>query len=451
MKLKDMISMAVGNLFKRKVRTLLTVSGVVIGTCAIVVMISLGIGSQQSMESMMQSMGDLTVITINNASQTTDSAALDDKMLEKIKSLKNAVAVTPCFNLDPSCVTIKSGKYNYQGMIYGVYMDALEDFGYQLEKGELPDKEADDTTILFGKDAAYDFINSKKSNNNMIYPNPDKNGKMPDPYVDPLADKLEITVTLPENSTAKVKPAKLKCVGVLAEDWGKNPSPSHCVFMDVNYAKKLKEKYNKLNNVKTNASKKESYDSASVKVKSVSNVAAVEKIIQDYGFSTYSMESMRKPLEEQTRKNQMILGGLGAISLLVAALGITNTMIMSIYERTREIGIMKVLGCPVPNIRSMFLMEAGTIGILGGVVGDILSYTISFIINTVAAASAGAAGARNGGATASVAAASSNISIIPFWLALGALAFAILVGLLSGLHPSNRAMKISALAAIKQE
>jgi ABC-type antimicrobial peptide transport system, permease component len=446
MKWKDMILMAVGNLFKRKVRTLLTVSGVVIGTCAIVIMISFGIGLSQSMEKMMQNMGDLTVITINNSSQSPDSAALDDKMLEKIKSIENVVALTPVFNLDPSSVTIKSGKYNYQGMIYGISMDALTDFGYKIEKGELPPKGAEETTILFGKDAAYDFIDSKKSNNNMVYANPDKSGNMPKPYVDPLADKLQVTVNLPENSTAKVKPIKLKCCGTLAEDWSKNPSPSHCVFMDVNLAKQLKEKYNKLNNVKKDVKQKDSYENVCVKVKAVSDVAAVEQKIKDYGFSTYSMESVRKPLEQQMRTIQMILGGLGAISLLVAALGITNTMIMSIYERTREIGIMKVLGCHVPNIRTMFLMEAGTIGFLGGVIGIAISYAISFLINMLAA-SQGKGEQAGGGLFAS----GSTISVIPFWLALGALAFATLVGLVSGLNPSNRAVKISALTAIKQD
>ena len=447
MKWKDMVAMAFGNLFKRKVRTLLTVSGVVIGTCAIVVMVSFGIGIKQSMEVMMQSMGDLTVITINNNSKTPDSTALDDKILKKIKSLDNVVALTPVYYLDASSVSIKSSKYNYQGMIYGVYMDSLKDLGYQVEEGELPTQNIDKTSILFGKDAAYDFANSRKTNNNMINPKPDKSGKMPKPYVDPIKDKLQVTVNLPENSTAKVKPDKLKCIGTLAEDWGKNPSPSHCIFMDVEYAKQLKTKFNKLNNVKADANQKDNYDSASVKVTSVEKVPDVEKKIQSYGFSTYSMESMRKPLEEQMRTIQLILGGLGAISLLVAALGITNTMIMSIYERTREIGIMKVLGCVVRNIRSMFLMEAGAIGFLGGVIGIAFSYTISYIINTLA--TQGNASGNGGGG--GIVAAGANISVIPFWLALGALVFATLVGLVSGLQPANRAVKISALTAIKQE
>ena len=138
----------------------------------------------------------------------------------------------------------------------------------------------------------------------------------------------------------------------------------------------------------------------------------------------------------------MILGGLGAISLLVAALGITNTMIMSIYERTREIGVMKVLGCVIGNIRTMFLIEAGMIGFIGGVAGIAISYLLSFLLNTLAA---------NGGGVMGLGGAGGQISIIPAWLALGALVFSTMVGLVSGFSPANRAVKISALTAIRQE
>lgn len=142
----------------------------------------------------------------------------------------------------------------------------------------------------------------------------------------------------------------------------------------------------------------------------------VKEAIQALGFAdTYSMESIRKPLEQQMSTIQMILGGLGAISLLVAALGITNTMIMSIYERTREIGVMKVLGCVVGNIRTMFLVEAGTIGFMGGILGLAFSYGISFAINSFAAAG----NSISLGGIVGVGVTGSNVSIIPVWLAFG--------------------------------
>ena len=81
---------------------------------------------------------------------------------------------------------------------------------------------------------------------------------------------------------------------------------------------------------------------------------------------------------------QAFLGFIGMISMLVAALSIANTMMMSIYERTREIGVMKVLGCKLGNIRMMFLSEAAYIGVFGGILGLIVSYTLSYALNNVA-------------------------------------------------------------------
>ena len=109
---------------------------------------------------------------------------------------------------------------------------------------------------------------------------------------------------------------------------------------------------------------------------------------------------------------------------------------MSIYERTKEIGVMKVLGCSLKNIRKMFLMEAGLIGVIGGIIGNILSFLISAVINTLVKS----AGVMDGMA---------QISYIPLWLMLASIGFAMLVGLLAGYFPAKRAMKLSPLEAIR--
>ena len=452
-----MIGMSLSNLFKRKVRTLLTVAGVIIGTCAIVVMVSFGIGINESMNTMMEGMGDLTIVQINNYNQTPESTPLDDDMIAKIEAIPHVVAVTPVYTLDWNAVTINSGKYAYQGQIYGVNMESLADFGYTVQEGSLPGDDFEENMILFGWSALYNFYNTKKTSNNMIFAQPDATGTIPDPYVDPMKDELELVInemqgnldegTSTTTASKKQKPIELKCIGVMGDDWSRNPPPGYAVFMDVSFAKKLQEQYNKINDVDT-TNTKSSYDNVSVKAESVEYVAEVEEAIQALGFAdTYSMESIRKPLEQQMSTIQMILGGLGAISLLVAALGITNTMIMSIYERTREIGVMKVLGCVVGNIRTMFLVEAGTIGFMGGILGLAFSYGISFAINSFAAAG----NSISLGGIVGVGVTGSNVSIIPVWLAFGALVFATMIGLISGFYPANRAVKISALTAIKQE
>ena len=97
MKWKDMIGMSLSNLFKRKVRTLLTIAGVIIGTCAIVVMVSFGIGIKESMNTMMEGMGDLTIVQINNYNQTPDSTPLDDDMIAQIEAIPHVAAVTPVY------------------------------------------------------------------------------------------------------------------------------------------------------------------------------------------------------------------------------------------------------------------------------------------------------------------------------------------------------------------
>ena len=119
-------------------------------------------------------------------------------------------------------------------------------------------------------------------------------------------------------------------------------------------------------------------------------------------------------------------------------------MIMSIYERTKEIGIMKVIGANLGDIRRMFLLEAGMIGFLGGLAGVVLSFILSLLMNTVLSdllsmmfGSIGVGG--------------STISIIPWWVAVGGLVFATAIGLISGYSPARRAMKLSALESLRNE
>lgn len=170
-------------------------------------------------------------------------------------------------------------------------------------------------------------------------------------------------------------------------------------------------------------------------IKEVENVAAV---IRSMGYNTSTNAEYMDSMKSQLAIIQAVLGGIGAISLLVAAIGIANTMMMSIYERTKEIGVMKVLGCSLKNIKQMFLLEAAFIGFIGGTAGCILSYALSAIINLVTGH--GAAMGIQG-----------DISYIPFWLTLAAMGFAVFVGMVAGYFPALRAMRLSPLAAIRNE
>ena len=156
------------------------------------------------------------------------------------------------------------------------------------------------------------------------------------------------------------------------------------------------------------------------------------------GYQVNSQMDFLESSRQQSNMVQAVLGGIGAVSLFVAAIGIANTMMMSIYERTKEIGVMKVLGCDMGNIRNMFLIESGFIGFMGGTIGVALSYGVSAIVNRFVnmSQSMGLSG---------------DLSRIPPWLSMAAIGFAVFVGMAAGFMPAVRAMKLSPLAAIRNE
>lgn len=177
-----------------------------------------------------------------------------------------------------------------------------------------------------------------------------------------------------------------------------------------------------------------------VRVKAPEMVENVQQKIESLGFSSFSMKQMLAAVNNVSKIVQVLLGGIGGIALLVASFGIMNTMIMSIYERTREIGIMKVIGASIGDIRQIFLLEAGSIGFIGGVIGLFIGMTFAKIINLLANVYF-----NKGGSEPVI------IVYVPLWLAIFAVSFATVVGLLSGVYPALRAAKLSPLIAIRQE
>ncbi len=441
MRCSDMLQMSLSSLLKRKIRTVLTVAGVTIGTCAIVSTVSLSLGIQQSMNETLATMGDLTLIQIYNYNPAPDATPLDSAMVDTIRAMPEVAAVTPVLNQYGSFL-IRSGKYQYQDSFTGVDFSALGPLGYQLLEGALPEEGAPEGTILVGQNAQYSFVNPKRNNQywGIQY---DENGNPVEPDVDVMTDKLELefVITDPENNT-KVRPVRLTCAGVMMEDYNKNPSPGYTIFLDIDYMEKLIQESNRINGVKEDPTKPKNYENVVVKVGNINQVAQVEDAIQAYGFQTSSMETIREPLMQQSSTIQLILGSLGGITLVVAALGIVNTMTMSIYERTREIGVMKVLGCVVGNIRAMFLVEAASIGFLGGIAGVLLSYGATSLLNMLLSTGSGMGMMGLSAGTSAV---------MPPWLVLAGILFATLVGLVAGIYPANRAVRISAIAAIHQE
>lgn len=506
MRFGDILRLCRQNLWRRKSRTILTVLGVIVGCCSIVLMISLGQGINEQNEKMLKSMGDLSIVTVytnggyggmmsmggsSSSSSSSQDVKLNDDAVESFRAISGVSGVTPMmnYNYNASMRTGAGGRYLYDYVqIMGIDMSQFDQMGYKLKDGALPTREGE---VLAGEWTAYDFMdtlkngemrnNSRGESGGCVW-NDDTGQCEPyedeDPFFEPVGAQLTLTTGANYSGDSYTRnlygmggssggaddsqnvTEDLRITGVAGADYYKGYATSDGIVMDL---KTLKELIAKVDPAAA-AQKGSTYDQVLVKAQDLSSVPEVESQIKSLGYETSSYEDMRKSMEEQSRAIQLILGGIGAVSLLVAAIGIANTMVMSVTERTREIGIMKALGCYVRDIRIMFLTEAGAIGFFGGLIGCAISAMLSVGVNIVGmtymsggmSSSYGGDGSSSGGSIWTTIWQAivggddvTRYSVIPWWLYLFAILFATLIGLLFGFGPANKAVKIPALDAIK--
>lgn len=433
MKFPDLLRTAFLNLWRRKLRAFLTVLGMVIGTSSIVVMVSLGVGMRQSMIDSYASMGSLTNITVNNyryvessdgQSSTYKEVKLDKKAVDEIRKIPGVEGAMPQITAWGMAM---SGKYATDVSIMGIDMEQAELFGIKLAEGEYPGSKLAGGKVQMVVPSSF-YNNFYDPNANRWSPAIDKDGN---PKITSRS-RLKLTFDYSNVYTnqpgdpgqQKGKIYTLVPTGMLEESG--NDFSWYCI-MDIKVLEKLaKENPNYISLNKKN------YNQVIVKCKDIDDVLTVKAKIEEMGFGASCIQEWLQQSEEQLKQTQYLLGAIGGVSLLVAAIGIMNTMMMSIYERTKEIGIIKVLGCRMSNIAGLFLTEAAYIGFFGGALGLGLSYGLSLVLNNFLESS----GFK---------------SIIPLYLAVGALAFSVVVALISGLYPAMRAMKLSPLAAIRNE
>lgn len=449
MKKSDLFSMAIQNLKNRKTRTKLTVIGVVIGTCAIVIMMSIGIGIDKTVTSQYESDSSLNRITVYSSSDGGENGEsdmpFDDSAVEYFKTIKNVKMVMPFFSAD-AYVQISRGKYNYQYSVKAVDFDMLKKLGYEVEQGSLDNLEKRGA-VLFGKNAAINFSDAQGNSVKYKY---DKDYNVTDCEIDLMKDRLTIAPKISTGDAEQIvqsdtpaiaREQKIKVAGILKPNNKLDYDLSNAAYIDLNWAKELMKQSKMLSAAK--GSSKFSYDEISVYVDGMENVASVKKELQDKGFICSSDDESLEYTKKVMKVVQLVLGGIGAISMFVAAFGISNTMVMSVYERTKEIGIMKVLGCELTDIKKIFLYEAGTIGFLGGAIGILVSYIISITANLIARA---VATKMEIGEEITVC-----VSSIPVWLAAVGILFSVLIGVAAGLAPAKRSVNVSALSAIHNE
>lgn len=468
----DLLRMSSANLKRRKLRTFLTVLGVIIGTTSIVVMISLGLGMQQMIYQEIEQSGGLNTITVSSGGMGNGMTSygksvndeeekekwITDSVIDQLSQIDHVASAQPVYEMS---VILLKGGYQCWTELTAMTPEGLKAQNIDLALGgTLPQTGTGQLELLYGNGVITSFYD-KKGNNNYY-----ETGELPD--IDLAKDSLFLVLdeagyqTAQDNQTVAmggenqsdgegtgqhsnkaVKKHAVRASGVVKGDVNTYNSHYYNVYCDLDTLKQMLKKEFSGRAIpgqpvtKSGKPYKEfSYTKAQVKVDDIQEVDEIANIIRQMGFQADTNVEYMESAKGQLKIIQAVLGGIGAVSLLVAAIGIANTMMMSIYERTKEIGVIKVLGCSLRNIKEMFLMEAAFIGLLGGVIGSILSYILSAVINVVVSSSA-------------VMGVEGKISYIPFWLVLAAIIFAVFVGMAAGYFPALRAMRLSPLAAIR--
>lgn len=471
----DLMTMSLGNLWRRKLRTVLTVLGVLIGTTSIVAMLSLAFGMKQMIMDEYASMGSVTQIMISgggggdmdsSSSQTDTSTMLTETNMQMFQDMEHVKNVLPQLSFDGN---MQSGRYSGYGNLIGVDQSILD--SQELEKGDIPQKGSAGTLQVIAGNQILTGFGYVQGDEYVDYYS---TGKLPNIDLMTQIRQLQVYNEMADTSSdagstddsadassdstgtdssaddAAVQPEednstlnfRIKVAGIMAGGVDEYNTYSNSLLVNIDDLKSYLTKNFGKGNIpgqpKPNGKPMNEwvYSTLVVDVDDASNVDSVMKDIQDMGFSASSNKDLLDSAQKNLQIVELVLGGIGMVAFLVAAIGIANTMMMSTYERTKEIGVMKVLGCDMRDIQKLFLAEAGFIGLIGGIVGLGLTCGVSALINHFAVSMGGMKG---------------NISVIPWWLALAAVAFSTLMGMVAGYFPARRAMKLSPLAAIHTE
>jgi putative ABC transport system permease protein len=422
MRFGDVLKSAFGNLARHKARTALTTVGVIVGILTIVTMVSLGVGVQREMGDAFNSVGLETVrlypVTaeadaFNPLGQPERTKLLTNELVAQLQARDDVLEVTPFLRLPGGIhVTLRLDDREVQATPWGPrpaeILGPFETAPRILAGfGEPPDEG--------GGVVVSDILLEEL-------------GIAEDQYAGMIGRQVDVVLHAPRGESQAFP---LQIVGVEESQWR-----SSVALASPDRLEMLQWWYNDPEYMAHRG-----YDEVVVRAASLNDAVQIVDWLSSLGFEVQSLKTMLDMANRGMIILQTMLGSVGALALLVASIGIANTMIMSVYERTKEIGILKAVGAAPGQIRSLFVLEASLIGLLGGIVGTIIGWLLGKGLNWLALRVMEWQDVQVEG----------TFFVVSWWLVLAALAFGTLVGLLAGLYPAARAAHLAPLDALRYE
>lgn len=422
MTIQDQIRTAVSNVARRKLRSALASLGVVVGTLTIVIMVSLAAGVRQQINRQFESLG-LDRLTVNPSGggrggfgpgrfeQTSSrKKIITAEDVSRWKALPGVTQIIPEVYLPGSVgLELKWNGTNQPvsmaaggGMRGAFFQEPPTPVAGTLD---LPESGG----IILSQGTAKAFGYSTNDFTNVI-------GKSVEAIL--------------RTSRGETQSYSLRVQGISQEN-SRN--------IEVSITDRIAMKNWWFNS--TNMLDREGYDSVVIRSKDVTRATELTKQFRSGGFQVQSLEIFVEAANRIVTIITMMFTLIGSIALLVATIGIANTMVMAIYERTREIGILKAMGASRGEIRQMFMMEAGVIGLIGGVIGLLLGWLVGVCLNQAIVMYLKHRELPMRG----------HFFVVTLTLAIGVIVFATFIGLVAGLLPAQRAAKLDPLQALRHE
>lgn len=424
----QLATLAVHNLMRARARLLMTAGGVLIGTTAVILLVALTVGLQRSAEAQIGSNQALTDIQVYpNWSPRSDAnmPKLTIEAVQQFARIPGVALVIPQVNLRAGG-EIKVGKLVGFAQIVGIDPRLLPYLGLSLQQGAATLERGQ---VIIGSQVGVNFFD------------PSSTEWQPMP-VDLFNERPQMSLY---SSSGTPRSVNLNVAGMLAP----NPQFDYMMLMPIQDV----IAYNEWASGERADPKTFTYDTVLVRARDREVTLAVSDALREMGYSVGGIGDYLNAINGFFSTMRLMLGGVGAVALLVAAFGVANTMTMAILERTREIGLMKAVGATDSNILTIFLVEAGLVGFLGGLSGVGVSLLLQRVINEAVSTAASTGSGPGPGMFLPVDLNNLQgglVIIEPELIAFG-LALATGVGLLAGLYPALRAARMNTVTALKTE